>query len=259
VKPGTAMPFMIKVPQVRADKRALIPAVTHEDGSGRVQTVTEEANPVYYRLLKAVGKRTGIPVVVNTSFNVRGEPVVCTPADAYRTYRLAGLDALVLENCLIRKPGGSQIDISSGYAASDQLESSIGDHSSGPVDATDFFRSGNAIDAAARIRKTNPVRKHRALHRRLQSVADGCALCTGAGAIEMANALAYHYALNAFAVEPLAPLRDHGTAIGRMLVGRGRVSIVPSTADVPASAVRDGWIRSEEFDSRLVIWTQGVA
>lgn len=80
-----------------------IPAVTHVDGSARVQTVHRETNPLYYRLLEAFEARTGCAVLVNTSFNVRGEPIVCTPADAYRCFRRTHMDVLVLGPYLIDK------------------------------------------------------------------------------------------------------------------------------------------------------------
>ncbi|CUS36520.1 conserved hypothetical protein [Candidatus Nitrospira nitrosa] len=83
--------------------RSEIPAVTHIDYSARVQTVHKETNPRYYRLLKAFEGKTGCPVLVNTSFNVRGEPIVCTPEDAYRCFMRTEMDLLVLENCVLRK------------------------------------------------------------------------------------------------------------------------------------------------------------
>jgi carbamoyltransferase len=83
--------------------RSDIPAVTHVDYSARVQTVHEDTNPRYYRLLKEFERKTGCPVIVNTSFNVRGEPIVCTPQDAYRCFMRTEMDVLVLENCIIYK------------------------------------------------------------------------------------------------------------------------------------------------------------
>jgi carbamoyltransferase len=85
--------------QVRSD----IPAVTHVDWSARVQTVGADANPDYRRLLQAFHALTGCPVLVNTSFNVRGEPIVCTPHDAYRCFMHTGIDPLVLEDRLVWK------------------------------------------------------------------------------------------------------------------------------------------------------------
>jgi carbamoyltransferase len=83
--------------------RSEIPAVTHIDYSARVQTVHEATNPRYYRLLKTFENKTGCAVLVNTSFNVRGEPIVCTPEDAYRCFMRTEMDLLVLENCVLRK------------------------------------------------------------------------------------------------------------------------------------------------------------
>jgi carbamoyltransferase len=82
-----------------------IPAVTHVDYSARIQTVDERTNPRYYNLLKAFKAKTGSSVIVNTSFNVRGEPIVCTPEDAYRCFMRTEMDVLVLENCVLYKSG----------------------------------------------------------------------------------------------------------------------------------------------------------
>jgi carbamoyltransferase len=83
--------------------RSEIPAVTHVDYSARVQTVHETTNPRYWRLIQAFKQRTGCPVVVNTSFNVRGEPIVCTPEDAFRCFMGTDIELLVVGNCLLRK------------------------------------------------------------------------------------------------------------------------------------------------------------
>jgi carbamoyltransferase len=80
-----------------------IPAVTHVDGSARIQTVHEETNRLYDRLIRAFEARTGCPVLVNTSYNVRGEPIVCTPEDAYRCFRRTHIDALAVGPFLITK------------------------------------------------------------------------------------------------------------------------------------------------------------
>jgi carbamoyltransferase len=83
--------------------RSTIPAVTHVDYSARVQTVDEERNPMFHGLLTAFHALTGCPVLVNTSFNIRGEPIVCTPQDAYRCFLATDMDVLVLEDCVIQK------------------------------------------------------------------------------------------------------------------------------------------------------------
>jgi carbamoyltransferase len=83
--------------------RSDIPAVTHVDYTARVQTVHEETNPQYYALIKKFKEITGCPVIVNTSFNVRGEPIVCSPEDAFRCFMGTELDVLVVGNCLLEK------------------------------------------------------------------------------------------------------------------------------------------------------------
>ena len=89
--------------------RSSLPAVTHVDYSARVQTVHQETNPKFYDLLKAFKKRTGCAVLVNTSFNVRGEPIVCTTADAYRCFMRTEMDYLVVENFILCKKDQPQI------------------------------------------------------------------------------------------------------------------------------------------------------
>ena len=83
--------------------RSKLPAITHVDYSARVQTVSPQTNPRYYNLIKSFQRLTGCPTVVNTSFNVRGEPIVCTPQDAYRCFMRTEMDVLVLENHLLLK------------------------------------------------------------------------------------------------------------------------------------------------------------
>ena len=84
-------------------RRSVIPAVTHVDGSARIQTVHRETNPRYHALLSAFRERTGCPVLVNTSFNVRGEPIVCTPEDAFRCFMGTEIESLAIGNCFLRK------------------------------------------------------------------------------------------------------------------------------------------------------------
>jgi carbamoyltransferase len=83
--------------------RSTVPAVTHMDFSARIQTVDTERNPRFHGLLRAFHELTGCPMLVNTSFNIRGEPIVCTPHDALRCFRATDLDALVLEDCVLHK------------------------------------------------------------------------------------------------------------------------------------------------------------
>ena len=122
-EPGQDSSYMLLVTQVQGSKsvraneageevrglerlhvhRSEIPAVTHVDGSARVQTIDAERHPLYHQLVSAFSSRTGCPMVVNTSFNVRGEPIVCTPADAYRCFMATEMDVLVLEDLVLLK------------------------------------------------------------------------------------------------------------------------------------------------------------
>lgn len=96
-------PFMLFVYDVRPDKAHRIPAVRHVDGTARVQTVNRAQHPLYYDLLRAFQRRTDVPVLVNTSFNTRGEPIVCTPRDAVESFWTSPLDALVIGSFLLEK------------------------------------------------------------------------------------------------------------------------------------------------------------
>jgi carbamoyltransferase len=96
------VPFMEKVFPIREEKRALIPAVTHADGSGRLQTVDKIVSPRYYELIDTFRKRTGVPILLNTSFN-ENEPIVNSPEEALECYLRTSMDMLVLENCIITR------------------------------------------------------------------------------------------------------------------------------------------------------------
>jgi carbamoyltransferase len=96
-------PFMILVTDVLPAKRQVVPAITHADGTGRVHTVEREVNPRYWQLIHRFGELTGVPLVLNTSFNVRGQPIVNTPGEALATFYTSGLDALVIDRFLVEK------------------------------------------------------------------------------------------------------------------------------------------------------------
>ncbi|MGA9995463.1 MAG: carbamoyltransferase C-terminal domain-containing protein [Pyrinomonadaceae bacterium] len=97
-------PYMLLVPTVREDKREVIPAVTHVDGTGRLQTVGRDFNPHLYAIIEEFYQRTGVPVILNTSFNVAKEPIVETPEDAIRCFMGTGIDALLIgDNLLIKE------------------------------------------------------------------------------------------------------------------------------------------------------------
>jgi carbamoyltransferase len=103
VEPGTELPYMITIVNVREQWRAALPAITHVNGSARVQTVSAEDNPPFHRLLQEVGEMTGRQMVLNTSFNVKGQPIVNTPAEAIETFLGTGIDCLFLENHLVTR------------------------------------------------------------------------------------------------------------------------------------------------------------
>ena len=95
--------YMLYVVPVREGLRNALPAITHVDGTARLQTVFRDQSPRYYRLIERFGQATGTPVLLNTSFNLRGEPIVNTAADAFQTFSNCGMDSLILENCLLDK------------------------------------------------------------------------------------------------------------------------------------------------------------
>ena len=102
IKKNTTEPRKPKINKLNV-KKSEIPAVTHVDYSARIQTVHKEINPKYYKLLSEFKKKTGCPVLVNTSFNVRGEPIVNTPEDAFNCFMGTELDALAIGNCYLNK------------------------------------------------------------------------------------------------------------------------------------------------------------
>ncbi len=95
--------YMLYVVPVKKEAQAILPAITHVDGTGRLQTVFKDQSPRYYKMIEKFGQATGVPVVMNTSFNLKGEPIVNTPANAHNTFSKSEMDALVLENFIIEK------------------------------------------------------------------------------------------------------------------------------------------------------------
>ena len=143
MRPEEDSPYMLLVAPVQASKRvasdgkpkltgldklnvarSVVPAITHVDHSARVQTVDSERHGAYYRLLREFERRTGCPVVINTSFNVRGEPIVCTPEQAYRCFMSTNMDVLVMENFILlkeRQPQARQYEVGA-YLAQFELD-----------------------------------------------------------------------------------------------------------------------------------------
>jgi carbamoyltransferase len=96
-------PYMEKVVKIKPELANSVPAIVHADGSCRLQTVTEALTPEFFRLITAFNKITGVPIVLNTSFNLNNEPIVESPADALRTFFSSGLDALIIGPYLLKK------------------------------------------------------------------------------------------------------------------------------------------------------------
>ena len=107
VPPRTELPYMIVTVDVRPEFRHALPAITHVNGSARVQTVAEADNPAFHELLRAVGRTTGREMVLNTSFNVKGQPIVNTPREAVETFLGTGIEYLFLENILVKRAGSA--------------------------------------------------------------------------------------------------------------------------------------------------------
>jgi carbamoyltransferase len=95
--------YMLYVTPVKEEKQQVIPAITHVDGTGRLQTVFKDLNPRYYKLIESFGKATGVPVILNTSFNLKGEPIVTTPQNAFSTFSRSEIDMLVLDKYVVEK------------------------------------------------------------------------------------------------------------------------------------------------------------
>ena len=103
IDPGVKVPFMEMVYMIKESKRSQIPAVVHIDGSARLQIVTKQTNQRFYKLIKAFQQSTELPILLNTSFNLNGEPIVCTPTDAIRTFYSCGLDILAIGDYVVTK------------------------------------------------------------------------------------------------------------------------------------------------------------
>jgi carbamoyltransferase len=242
VEPGADLPFMLKVPPVRAEKRGLIPAVTHEDGSGRVQTVTEQDNPLYYRVLVALESRTGAPIAINTSFNVRGEPIVCTPEDAYSCFVRTGIDVLVLGNCLLLEKPDGQIDHAEGYARSDALEAAIGENQAeierapatiltsaqdGGVQekVLNFYKElpfnyySNAVDTAVELSRDNRLQAYPVLHEYLLEHRGARVIDVGCGAGWFTNSCAHYYGATAVGLDLNPVVLKQARGVARLMAG----------------------------------------
>ena len=252
VPPGTELPFMLKIPDVRPELAEQLPAITHEDGTGRVQTVDRDSDPLFHSLLEAVGERTGSPVVVNTSFNVRGEPIVCTPYDAWRCFSETGIDVLFLGPfCVTEKPGDG-LDVEAQYARSDRLEAQvdrsheeardlvaevhdaleqtvIDTHDPGKV--LEFYRSlpfnffSNATEASLAIMRRNQIKTYPDLHRVLDARRERDVLDVGCGAGWFANSCSHHYGHRVTGFDFNAVAIRQARGVARLLKGAGGIDL----------------------------------
>ncbi len=256
VKPGTELPFMLKVPPVRPERRDEIPAVTHEDGSGRVQTVTEESHPLFHRLLRAFERRTGVPVLVNTSFNVRGEPIVCTPEDAYQCFERTGIDVLVLGTCLLSKDVAAEIDSERGFEHSNALEAQLGEEAErvheAPLTTTilstslrddpsdlqeqvlNFYKElpfnfySNAVDTVVELSRSNRIKAYPSLHRHLEANPGLRVLDVGCGAGWFVNSCAHYYGASVLGIDLNPVVLKQARSVARLMQGCEAVEFIPA-------------------------------
>ena len=251
VKPGTALPFMLKIPQVRSEMKSRLPAITHEDGTGRVQTVSQKLNPDFHKLLHATKKRTGFPVLVNTSFNVRGEPIVCSPLDAYNCFANTGINRLFMGSFMISKKLSASDDTARGYSESDSLEASIGENFDKPgvsqgfphdtldgtvIDTHDpqkvlaFYKTlpfnyyANATESSLDLMRANRIREYPNLHKLFKSVDKLDVLDIGCGAGWFANSCGYYYPHRVLGVDFNSKAIDQARAVARFLEPSGDTS-----------------------------------
>lgn len=226
VPAGTSLPFMLKIPQVREQMRARIPAVTHEDGTGRVQTVEASVNPAFHRLLQTVGDRAGVPVLLNTSFNVRGEPVVCGIDDVYQCFQRTGIDAVVIGNHLIEHKGAGVLTPEQGYAISNALERGAADTT---TTVLRFYRGlpfnaySGAVEAASQLMARNRLKAYPVLHRHLKRAQGLRVLDVGCGAGWFANSCAHFYAHDVTGLEINQVALRQARAVARMLPDHTRL------------------------------------
>lgn len=255
VLPGSEFPFMIKVPQVRPEKRALIPAVTHADGTSRVQTVRAEDNPVYYELLMSLKEKIGVPIVLNTSFNIRGEPIVCRPEEAYRCFLKTDIDALVLEDHLLEKHAKIEINLDGNYKACDALEldetslaasavtasaeyprSSLTQASGPSVEAAKkevlhFYKElpfnyySNSLDHASELMKKNPIQEYPYLNQYLKKKENAGMriLDVGCGSGWFVNSCVHYYHHQATGIDLNPGVLKQARSVNRFLPSPGNV------------------------------------
>lgn len=249
VPKGTNMPFMVKVPSVRRGQEIRIPAVTHEDGTSRIQTVHKKDNPRFYQLLEALQDKIGVPIVLNTSFNVRGEPIVCTPEDAYRCFMNTGLDALVLGNCFLTKsvilasfqnkqetnqrnsrrnkaeqPEGNVVLLESELSGPGEIIETVSHF----YQELPFNHYSNSIDTAAKLYRKNPIKEYPYLNRYLKNLKEGSVLDVGCGSGWFVNSCAHYYKIDVTGVDANPMALKQAKSVARLFALPHKVSFVQS-------------------------------
>ncbi len=218
VDAGLEYLFMSEVVSVREEKRHLIPGAVHEDGTARIQTVRSEDASRIHALLAEFGARSGVPILINTSFNLSGEPIVNTPAEAYKTFKNSGIDLLVIENYIIDDKQG-------GVTATQALS------------VSDFYQElpfnyySNSVLAARRLHAENPVLEIPPIHRLAKERKGSLKFCElGCGTGWFVNALALHYGAEAVGVDRSAKAIEHARRVARAADTTDRVKFI--TADL---------------------------
>jgi len=257
VAPGTELPFMLKIPSVREEMKEKLPAITHADGTGRVQTVRQDINPVFHRLLKAVGERTGVPVVVNTSFNVRGEPIVTTPQDAYECFVSTGMDTLFVGSFIISQKPAEDVDFDQKFLESDALEDQLGEtetearapsriaadrieqtviDTNDPRKVLQFYKTlpfnfySSATDAYKTLSRKNQVKEYPDLHAVLNNGRKLDILDVGCGAGWFVNSCATYYPHRIMGIDFNPRAVRQALAVSRLVPGAERIDL--DVADV---------------------------
>ena len=221
---GMELPFMVQVVDVREEYRTTLPAITHEDGTARVQSITKQSNHLLHTLLTEFRKHSGVPVLLNTSFNVRGEPIACTPSDAIHTFFNSDIDILVLGNHIATRDGITQEPDGSSDEYNDNNTGSLSEPDI-KTKVLDFYQQlpfnvfSNAVDYAARL-QNNPIKQYPKLHkllRKQRSAVKASILDVGCGAGWFVNASAFHYGLGAVGIDLNPLVLKQASAVSRAL------------------------------------------
>ena len=224
VPPNMKLPFMVQVVSVKEEFQEALPAVTHEGGTARVQSVNSMDNPLLFRLLKQLETEIGHPIVLNTSFNVRGEPIVCTPEDAIRTFNATGLDLLVLGNYLVRKKSISERS-ETRLLSEDKLQlgetdkkTSVGEEVLEFYQELPFNVFSDDVVYAARLFKKNIIKKgYPAVDRIIRKDRINSILDVGCGSGWFVNSCGRHYGVRATGIDMNSVVLEQARSVSRIM------------------------------------------